>query len=499
MGNRMQMDEKLAKEENIIQAFKEAIDIYRMEHSEDTMLLFNEFGYLLIYRLEQKNSLGNGWNSRVERGEDSFPFNENFSDWPSEKIEVYVHNLEEEYRTPSQIKWEQMRTLSELRGEFKIRKASVLRQLLLVMDDILRLQEEYPDENMAYDVARQILELCVSVKGGKSSYILPDEMVRELIHLVCWKKGMTKNHELEMLDPQCGPGTMLIAAQQYLGNEKCRGIEEDRQLWISAQILIILSGAKIKVGGEEFREEFLNKNHKYDFILANPPFISENVPGNVKWGEEIRGKHNLILKGSLCALKENGTAVMIVPDSFLFSSKKETTEVRRWMLRSYQVDAVITLPAKTFSPNTRVRSSVLVIQNRFMNDGWQDGTSSILFYRLNAGLGEAAHGEEYQQLLDVWRWRERYYEEWQRETDKQFLENAYDVSVPGNWKHRDFWFADIENIKDAKWMLLPKIYQPVEEFELKFEEPDKLLEELITEQENLLTDMGELLKEVRSL
>ena len=54
-----------------------------------------------------------------------------------------------------------------------------------------------------------------------------------------------------------------------------------------------------------------------------------------------------LIRGML-ALKYDGKAMLIVPNSFLFANRTESIKVRKWLLQSYSLEAVIALPEDTF-------------------------------------------------------------------------------------------------------------------------------------------------------
>ena len=65
-----------------------------------------------------------------------------------------------------------------------------------------------------------------------------------------------------------------------------------------------------------------------------------------------------LIRGML-ALKYDGRAMLIVPNSFLFANRTESIKVRKWLLQSYSLEAVIALPEDTFL-YSGVRSSVMI-------------------------------------------------------------------------------------------------------------------------------------------
>lgn len=299
-------------------------------------------------------------------------------------------------------------------------------------------------------------------------------------------------------DGEYGSGTMLLAAGKYLEKAELFGYEQDKRLRMSANILSILARKPIVTLDDNFLEN--GKTERFDFVLTNPLFQNDVVPEEVRrevlpqelW--RVRGKHNLIVVRSLEALVENGWAAIVVPDSFLFSNKAETAFVRRWILNTYCVEGILSLPPKMFYRNTATRASVLLISNPFMKVEWMNGkTPYLFFYQWGDEVEPDQAGAE---LREIWTKRNDYFKQWTSQIGRNSFGN---VPVPGDWEFPNFWFADITTVENENWNLLPRHYQPMERQELRFEDPKELLQRMILEQEELIRDMYALGAEVDRL
>jgi len=65
--------------------------------------------------------------------------------------------------------------------------------------------------------------------------------------------------------------------------------------------------------------------------------------------------------GCLLHLKENGKAVIVVPDGVLFSNKKDYYGLRKFLIENRLLKGVISLPNGVFKPSTNISGSVLII------------------------------------------------------------------------------------------------------------------------------------------
>ena len=495
-------DKKFLKDEidKILRGFRTVIDFYRMEYSENLTVLFNETGFLLIMRLfyggyfEKEQEMSASGSKKYKLAIDL----KELHGQPQEMMDFFLDSMVQKFENAS----EENRIFSGLQGfQFTIRKSSVLRHILEITEEICELWEVTGDKDTLYDVIYRIHKLCTGSRADKGRYTLPENAITQILQVLNpeWGSGIF-NLPIAVLDPQYGSGEMLIAAGRYLKDANLCGEESNEELRLSAQILSIFAGLIIQDVKENLLKGEMDRH--YDVVLANPLFSNENVEDKVwdlpddLWN--IKGKYNLLIMRSIKALAPGGSAAIIVPDSFLFSSRNESKKVRRWILDSYNIDMILSLPERTFDSNSAVRSSVLIIRNPYMRIEWHRSTDHILFYQMNAEFGSEESEEEYEELRRVRNQRDYYYREW-NEKLHDFQENYSDVITPSEWSYPDFWFADYELISANNYSLLPDHYKPIEKIELRFEAPDRLLEELIEAQEDLLKDMYELHEEIQKI
>lgn len=468
--------------DKILREFHSLIDFYRMEYDEDLLPLFQDLCYLLIgracYQREQDSSVKHDYLKMT-----------------SEEVEEWVYKFQKEI-------WREMREADWYRDVFEyqlfIEKTSILRQILQVSETLLDICNKVEDEDFCYKAVRGMYELCVCNKRNSERYVLPDIYVKIFAQILDLEKNSDRGGEkLSILDPQAGTGTVLIATGQYWPKAVLRGYESDRQLRIGVQLLSILSGKRIYLEKRDFLPKGAEK--AYDIVFANPSFTNtkERLSTEIQIQMPIRvqTRYGFFLVQSVLALASGGMAVLVVPDSFLFSTKAEFVDIRRWMFTEYSIEAIVSLPKSTFHFST-VKSSVLLIKNFktqasfFMKEEWNERHPYVFFYDLEA--------ESDGNLIDIWNQREYLFEQW-REKTENFLENYNLIRTPGNWEFQEFWFAERKSVEVSGWNLLPEYYKPAKRQVLDFEDPQQILEDLIQKQKELLSDMEELLVEVRGL
>lgn len=477
----------------ILQEFKSVINFYRLESSGDLLELFHTLGYLLIGGMIEGRDI-----------------------WDLLHADRIVYLADEEwkriqycFRQEECECWQQIlqndealaRTVQEI-SRYEVPGGlsdSVWKQTLDILQNLLEKYREISDPDFLYEVVREMFDLCVNAKSELSRYALPDPIVFQMAKLIRNEQAdnITEKNG-RVLDPQYGSGSMLLAAGNYLDEVCLCGYEQNERLCMAAKILSVLARRPI----ETYEGDFLQDRElgTFEVVFANPPFDNEKVPEYVRdWflpGElgRVSGRHNLFLVRSLQALAENGHAVIVVPDSFLFSSKTETMQVRKWMLQQYCVEGVISLPPKTFYPNTMTRASILIISKPFMRVSWiNGGTPFLFFYQLNVDVDSEQMDQE---LSGIWNQREYYFEQWKQQT---FYRNLANIPMPDEWEHSEFWFADPETVEQERWNMQPKHYQPTERAEFQAENPQILLQKLMQEQEELLEEMQRLAREVGRL
>ena len=449
----------------IVEEFKEAADFYRMEYSEDLMGMFRDFGCMLLLKC---------------------------------KVD-----------TEGKADLERL-----LEGRHKL-KGTVKRQLMTVSEELAQLwapgEQDGSGDTGEYEGSQNVREMfqtaleeifhfCLYSKGGKNRYLLPEETANPLLRLLTFPEGMMAGNEgLVVLDTQCGAGSALMAASRYLKNPRLMGYEKDEEMWAAAVIMSQLSGLEMELHLEDGARADLYES--CDLVISNPVYgtdtikdeeLIDQLPGELK---TVRGRYHMELIRSMQALNFDGKAMLIVPNSFLFANRTESMKVRKWLLQSYSLEAIISLPEDTFM-YSGVRSGVMVFSKPFMSGGWEGHTQRVLYYNLEKQEDKEKQQKEYERLEEVWSQRDSYYGKWERSRREKTVENRNGIKVPANWQYNSFWFADVDQIEAGKWNLLPENYRPEEQINLEIEDPALLLQEMLKEQEEITKELNELLKEV---
>lgn len=98
-------------------------------------------------------------------------------------------------------------------------------------------------------------------------------------------------------------------------------------------------------------------NNSYDLILSNPPYVRkgfsvyhEFIKGNLNlqtyYDVPVSSKEGLFVVNIVKSLKAGGRALVVLPDGFFHT--KTDRKLREFVLEQCELDAIISLPARTF-------------------------------------------------------------------------------------------------------------------------------------------------------
>lgn len=122
---------------------------------------------------------------------------------------------------------------------------------------------------------------------------------------------------------------------------------------------------------------------KFDVILMNPPYggsekndIKSHFPADLRSSETA----DLFMSVIMYRLKKTGRAAVILPDGFLFGTDNTKVNIKKKLLKEFNLHTVIRMPGSVFAPYTPITTNIL-----FFNAG--KGTEETWFYRLDMPEG----------------------------------------------------------------------------------------------------------------
>jgi len=366
---------------------------------------------------------------------------------------------------------------------------------------------QIPDGVVLRDVTDKLrnisfIELDADVKGDLYEYLLnqlttsgkagqfrtPRHIIRTIVQLVDPQMGEI------ILDPACGTGGFLLGAYEWIKtqNSDPRNITETKNgngqiikkgpgdklspskwqfLQTDALIGFDVDASMVKIATMNLILHGLEKSQiirrdsiagtpeewderEYDVILTNPPFAGTINKERVKKTLPVQATDTTILFLGLMieGLRKGGRAGVIVNEGVLFNRNKATKELRRYLIDTRNLVAVVSLPGGIFQPYSGVKTSVLF----FNNDG--NKTKNVWFYDVRYDGFELATQRR-------------------PSPDKNDLPDLIE-----KWKEKPnserSWSATKDQIVQNDYILSASTYKPITEDETEYREPKEIFKEI---------------------
>lgn len=354
--------------------------------------------------------------------------------------------------------------------------------LIDAVDHILARYSEEPDEVPIY--GEDWLE-----KRGQSL----DEAKREIPNLQTYRKGAGERL------PDWGRLEASI-----------HGTDVSRQMMRIAMMNLVLHGirrARVKRANVLSEMSGLTEDdlhRRYQVILSNPPFAGQIPKESVRSDLSTRSKKSEILFLSLMmrSLAPGGRCAVVVPEGVLFGSTKAHHELREKLLREFQVQAVVSLPAGVFKPYAGVKTSVLVFRRPATVAEGRAATSYVWFYEIrndgydpdkiqSGGRPETPDKSGIPGLLAAWvAYKESRFQ-------KPPGAEAGSVLDPDSEAPR-CWWAPVEILVQNNCNLAASRYKPRIAERILDEDPADLIREVLTIEKEIAGGLKNLLSEVEN-
>jgi len=217
-----------------------------------------------------------------------------------------------------------------------------------------------------------------------------------------------------VMDPFSGTAGTLIKRQKWNPSHLVMGYEYSKDLWITGSLNLILNGMdtlfyynadSLKVSGIFKRKANLIitdipfsgsfKNHEFDFL---------------HWSK-TKDSTSIYLQYILDSLENDGKAVVVVPQGFLFSSMSSVKQLKKVLVEKDWLDAVISLPPGIFLPYASIKSAILCINFNKSDKGNTLFIDASEMKLIKAGPKEQSIDDEnIDTILEVFKERPKRYE-----------------------------------------------------------------------------------------
>ena len=293
----------------------------------------------------------------------------------------YLANFKQTAQSPDTLEYKIGEIFSTIKNKFQ--SGYVMRTVINAIDGMcFQTSEEQHEMSALYE--EKIKNMGNSGRSG-GEYYTPRPLIRTMVRLLNPKIGD------RIYDGACGSAGFLVEAFNYLKETPNMSVDDMNTLqhdmlfgkelkplpYVIATMNMILHGVETPniMHTDTLSENIMaiQDKDRFDMVLANPPFgaatqstVQQNFP--IKTGETAY----LFMQHFIKYLKAGGSAGVVIKNTFL--SNDDAIPVRRELLDTCNLYAVLDLPAKVFTAG--VKTVVL-----FFKKG--EPTKRIWYYQLN--------------------------------------------------------------------------------------------------------------------
>lgn len=288
----------------------------------------------------------------------------------------------------------------------------LLRQVINVIDELDF--SDYEESHAFGEIYETILKELQSA-GSAGEFYTPRAVTDFMAQVIKPKIGET------MADFACGTGGFIVSwlkelkklvnttDDEELYSNSIHGIEKKQFPYMLCVTNLLLHGLDVP---KVFHDNTLlhdvldyTEDDRVDVILMNPPYggsekadVKNHFPTDLASSETA----DLFMSVIMYRLKKNGRAAVILPDGFLFGTDNAKVNIKKKLLREFNLHTIIRLPGSVFSPYTSITTNILFFDNTHP-------TEETWFYRLDMPEGYKHFSktkpmklEHFQPVLDWW-------------------------------------------------------------------------------------------------
>ena len=334
---------------------------------------------------------------------------------------------------------------------FKLPTPLILSKVVDSLDEIYAIMNEIQTADVRGDVYEYLLSK-IAQSGRNGQFRTPRHIIRMIVEM------MDPSSDEMICDPACGTSGFLVAAGEYLKENRKEEIFFDKQKkdhymnhmfygYDMDRTMLRIGAMNMMTHGIdnpfiEYRDSLSDQNtdkSKYSLVLANPPFKgsldAESVSGDLLKVCKTKKTELLFLTLFLRILKLYGRCACIVPDGVLFGSSKAHKDIRKEIIENQRLEAVISMPSGVFKPYAGVSTAILIFTKTE-----HGGTDNVWFYDMTAdgfSLDDKRTPVEENDIPDIIeRFKNLDKEKDRKRTDKSFMvpkqdivDNDYDLSI----------------------------------------------------------------------
>jgi type I restriction enzyme M protein len=344
--------------QELIRVFGEANELLRKEGLREGIERFTEFSNLLFLKLISEIEADREQNGEPRILEKKYCWDA-FSRKPGPEMLDYINDtilprLVNRYNHSGDV----------FQKKLLIATPETLKE---IVDKLSELTLNDADSDVKGDAFEYFLKNSVSVGNDLGEYFTPRHIVKLIVDLV------DPRYRDTVYDPACGTGGFLIqafrhiqakvrptkAATKFLKEHTVYGRELTGTAKIAKMNMIIIGDGHTNI---EQRDSLKSPiKNKFNVVLTNYPFSQETDFASY-YGLTGESANPVFLKHVIDALKSDGQAGVVVPEGLLFDESSQAEKVRRLLLETCDVYAVINLHTFVFRPYTGQPTSILVFR-----------------------------------------------------------------------------------------------------------------------------------------
>ena len=288
----------------------------------------------------------------------------------------------------------------------------LLRQVINVIDELDF--GDYEESHAFGEIYETILKELQSA-GSAGEFYTPRAVTDFMAQVIKPQIGET------MADFACGTGGFLVSWLNQLQKQikstadadkysnSIYGIEKKQFPYMLCITNLLLHGLDVPrvYHDNSLMRDVLDytENDRFNVIMMNPTYggsekadVKNHFPDDLASSETA----DLFMSVIMYRLKQNGRAAVILPDGFLFGTDNAKVNIKKKLLREFNLHTIIRLPGSVFSPYTSITTNILFFDNTHP-------TEETWFYRLDMPEGykhfsktKPMRLEHFQPVLDWW-------------------------------------------------------------------------------------------------
>ena len=257
-------------------------------------------------------------------------------------------------------------------SELMIKSSENLKRIVDKLSELKLLDAE---SDVKGDAFEYFLKNSVSVGNDLGEYFTPRHIIKLIVDLI------DPVFQETIYDPCCGTGGFLIQAFRHI-KKKCKLTKENikileeetvwgREITATAKIakmnMIIIGDGHTNIYQLDSLKNPIKENEQFEVVMTNFPF-SQTTKYSSYYGFTTKEANPIFLKHVIDALKSpkdkqmGGRAGVVVPDGLLFDKNSEYVKIRKLLVETCNLVAVIQLDPFVFKPYTGQPTSILLFQ-----------------------------------------------------------------------------------------------------------------------------------------